>query len=134
MLGDSISSLGAVITSILIYFFEQCKIMDPICTYLFAVLVILTTYPISRDCIQLLMETTPDGINIEEFQKELQKIQGVKEVHDLHVWQLSTGKPLMSSHIIASNPDYALIKATILCRKRGIYHSTIQIQLSLIHI
>ena len=55
MLGDTISSFGAVVASIIIYFWQWMKIVDPICTYFFAILVLLTTIPISRDCILVLM-------------------------------------------------------------------------------
>jgi zinc transporter 2 len=57
----------------------------------------------------------------------LKEIDTVDEIHDLHVWSLSVGKPSMSAHLTVSsdNVKEALISATILCRKFGIYHSTI---------
>jgi len=56
----------------------------------------------------------------------MRAIHRVKEVHDLHIWSLSVGKPAMSAHIVCKeNPEYVLKKATKLCREFGIYHSTI---------
>ena len=67
---------------------------------------------------------------IEEFKDKLNAIHRVREVHDLHIWSLSVGKPAMSAHIVClENPEYVLKKATKLCRKFGIYHSTIQIEM-----
>ena len=56
-------------------------------------------------------------------------IRYVKEIHDLHVWNVTFGKPNMTAHIICyKNTEYVLKKATIICRKSGIYHSTIQVE------
>lgn len=74
------------------------------------------------------MEGVPVGIAINEFEESLKKIKGVKEIHDLHIWSLSAGKPAMSAHIFSENPSKALKKATELCRRYGIYHSTIQVE------
>lgn len=61
-----------------------------------------------------------------EFKDQLKLIPRVMEVHDLHIWSLSVGKPAMSAHIVCTEgPEYVLKKATKLCREFGIYHSTI---------
>jgi zinc transporter 2 len=61
-----------------------------------------------------------------EFEAKLNAMPRVKEVHDLHIWSLSVGKPAMSAHIVCfENQEYVLKKATKLCREFGIYHSTI---------
>ena len=53
------------------------------------------------------------------------------EVHDLHVWNMTFGKPNMTCHIkCLKKQDYVLKRATIICRKVGIYHSTIQTEIS----
>ena len=77
---------------------------------------------------RVLMEGVPVGIAMHEFEEELQGIPGVKELHDLHVWSLSVGKPAMSAHIFSENPSLTLREATKLCRRYGIYHSTLQIE------
>lgn len=54
----------------------------------------------------------------------------MKEIHDLHVWNVTFGKPTMTCHLkVTSKPDYVLKQATIVCRKVGIYHSTIQVEM-----
>ena len=53
----------------------------------------------------------------------------VSEVHDLHIWLLSYGKPAMTVHLkVIHNPEVVLKKATLICRRSGIYHSTIQVE------
>ena len=57
-----LQSIGVIIASVLIYIWpEQTKIADPICTYIFSILVIITTIPVFRDCIRILMEYKPNG-------------------------------------------------------------------------
>jgi len=130
ILGDTIQSVGVVIASILIWIWpEHLKIADPICTFIFSILVIFTTKSVVKDCIQVLMEAAPSNIDVDGFRSDLLKINGVLDVHDLHVWCLSSGKPSMSAHISADDSfDKIILKnATDLCRKIGISHTTIQV-------
>ncbi|CAD8113490.1 unnamed protein product [Paramecium sonneborni] len=142
VIGDILQSIGVLIAALLIFFFGQKKdenhqiiftywqYADPLCTYLFSILVLFTTFGVAKECLRVLMEGTPTNLIIEEFRDKLNAIHRVKEVHDLHIWSLSVGKPAMSAHIVClENPEYVLKKATKLCRKFGIYHSTIQIEL-----
>jgi zinc transporter 2 len=64
LIGDIIQSVGVVIASIIIYFNEDWAIADPICTYIFTILVLFTTIPIFRDCIHVLMEASPKEIDV----------------------------------------------------------------------
>lgn len=75
------------------------------------------------------MEGTPQDIEIKDFREQLLKIDSVSEIHDLHIWSLSVGKPAMSAHIFASGDKNKVLKdSTKVCRQHGIYHSTIQIE------
>lgn len=56
VIGDILQSIGVIIASVLIYFWPQAKIADPICTYVFSVLVLFTTIPVFTDCLKVLME------------------------------------------------------------------------------
>lgn len=71
ILGDLIQSIGVIIASIIIYFYPEWSIADTICSFLFSVLVICTTYSISKECIGVLMEASPVGIDIEELNDDL---------------------------------------------------------------
>ena len=129
VIGDLIQSIGVIIAAILIMFFPKWKIIDPICTFLFSVIVVCTTIPIVNGLIKILMEGTPSGINLKKLKEDLEKVPGAGEVHDLHVWALSVGKSAMSAHISSTTPMITLKKATrLLNSKYKIFHTTIQIE------
>ena len=65
----------------------------------------ITTFHIVKDCALVLMEGVPIETDIERLEADLRNIAGVIEVHDLHVWSLSVGKPALSCHITSSNPS-----------------------------
>lgn len=128
ILGDVAQSIGVVIAALIIFFNPDYKLADPICTFIFAILVLGTTYKVIKDCVAVIMEGVPDGVRLHEFEEELSKLADVIEVHDLHIWQLTVGKPALSAHVVSSRPEKALKRATKLCRRYGIYHSTIQVE------
>ena len=75
------------------------------------------------------MESTPKGFSFMKFEDDLKALEGVSEVHDLHIWSLGVGKNAMSVHILAEGITGPVLKrVTALSRKYGIYHSTIQVE------
>jgi len=74
------------------------------------------------------MEGTPVDFDLNLFKRKIMEIDGVVDVHDLHVWSLTQGKPAMTAHISTRNPTKTLKSVTKYCRKLGIYHSTIQVE------
>lgn len=64
IIGDIIQSIGVVIAALVIYFYPEAHIADPICTLIFAVICMFTTVPILRDCMSVLMEATPQTIDV----------------------------------------------------------------------
>ena len=71
---------------------------------------------------------TNDDINAEKLYNELLKVVGVVNVHDIHIWCVSIGRPCISLHIFSDSPQKSLEQATLLCKKYGIYHTTIQVE------
>lgn len=129
ILGDALQNIGVLIAGIIIYFFPKYSIADPICTYIFSVIVGFTTVNILNDCIFVLMEGSPVDIDIEELENDLKKIKGVKEIHDLHVWNISIGKISLSCHICCDNPQKTLKRAKKMIHKKyKIDHITIQVE------
>ena len=132
IIGDIIQSVGVILAAIVIYLFQdyypRIRIFDPICTFIFAIIVIITTIPVSKECIHILMEGTPTKINLKNLLKELRKIEGVIDVHDIHVWSLNMGRISCTVHIVAKDRQKTLEKANIICNKFGIKHCTIQIE------
>jgi zinc transporter 2/zinc transporter 4 len=108
--------------------------VDPMCTFLFSILVLYTTYHLVKDSLAVLMEGVSGNFQPDNIKKSLKKIPGVIAVHDLHVWALSPGKYSLTVHILIShdydgNYDKALsIAQHIICDTYGIHHSTVQIE------
>jgi zinc transporter 2 len=99
ILGDILQSIGVIIAAIIIISFPSMTRVDPVCTFVFSVIVIFTTVPITRDCVRILMEGTPKEFKAENFTMKVRSIKGVTSVKNLHVWSVSQGKNLMTCHI-----------------------------------
>lgn len=142
-LGDLLQSIGVLIASALIWYDEsKFRIADPICTLLFSIIVIFTTVNLMRDILSVLMESVPSHLDYTEISMELKQLTDVAQVHDLHVWNLSLGKPSLSVHLLVQSStldsDGKIIPAcadailrnaqNVLENKFDIHHSTIQIE------
>jgi len=132
VIGDFIQSLGVLIAAAIIYFYPHLQWIDPICTFFFSILVLITTFHIIKDVTNVLMEGIPKGIDFLEVQKTLFNIPGVIKVHNLRVWSLSLDKIALSAHLaIGKNqdPKYVLRKASKLIKEKfNIFDLTIQVE------
>ena len=128
VLGDMLMSVGVIIAATIIYFDAELWWMDPVCTYLFSIIVIFTTIPIVKSCIHIMMEGAPRQVSIEELRQDIAETGGddIIDIHDLHVWTISQGKISMSVHIKSIKPLKTLAAVTDMCRrKHNLYHTTI---------
>lgn len=127
MIGDMVQSLGVIVAAIIIYVKPDWTIADPICTYLFSVLVMITTIPIFCDCLRFLMETSPEGTDTVEVYNAINALDFVAEIHDFHLWCLSDEKPIFTAHVVVTgNPSHALYSITELLQTEfDIYHTTV---------
>lgn len=132
ILGDMIQSGGVLLAAIIIFLFQdkyvEIRVVDPICTFVFAIIVLCTTVPVSKDCLNVLMEAAPADINAKALYADLQNVEGVVNVHDIHIWCISIGRPSISLHILSNKPQKSLEQATVVCKGYGIYHATIQVE------
>lgn len=103
VIGDFLQSLGVLIAALVIHFEPSYAIVDPICTFIFSIIVLITTINIIRDATNVLMEGIPDGINFVEVREKLQELPGVIRVHNLRIWSLSLDKIAISSHLVIDN-------------------------------
>jgi cobalt-zinc-cadmium efflux system protein len=100
MIGDTASSIGVVIGAVIIYF-TGFYIIDPIISILIAALILVWSITLIRDSIRILMESAPKNIDTGELKENLIKgIAPVKDLHDLHVWEITSGMYCMTAHII----------------------------------
>lgn len=131
VLGDMLGSVGAIAAALLIYFFGW-GFADPIASIAVAILIIISGWRVSKDALHVLMEGTPPQIKLDEVRESLLKISNVIDVHDIHVWSITSGVFMLSSHItvdVNGMHDEVLHHAqTILHDDFGIDHSTIQVE------
>ncbi|KRY32920.1 Zinc transporter 2 [Trichinella spiralis] len=132
VLGDFCQSVGVLAAAFVIYYKPDLTIVDPICTFIFSVLVLITTVNIVKDVLNVLMEGSPRSISFNEVFSTLRSIEGVEKVHDLHIWSLTMDKIALSVHLAVNNDCNAqelLKNATSTLRRRyNVYESTVQIE------
>ncbi|WCK55306.1 cation diffusion facilitator family transporter [Aneurinibacillus sp. Ricciae_BoGa-3] len=129
--GDLLGSLGAIVAGLLIWLFGW-NIADPIASVIVATLVLISGWRVTRDSINVLMEGVPEGTNIDDMRNALLSIEGIEEVHDLHVWTVTSGFPSLSCHVVVKDLyDFGQILRQSNCmfkEKFNITHTTIQIE------
>eukprot|EP01012_Entosiphon_sulcatum_P001966 TRINITY_DN10379_c0_g1_i1.p1 TRINITY_DN10379_c0_g1~~TRINITY_DN10379_c0_g1_i1.p1 ORF type:complete len:492 (+),score=77.79 TRINITY_DN10379_c0_g1_i1:47-1477(+) len=134
VIGDFVQTIGVMIAAAIIWWRPQYGFVDPICTYVFSILVFATTVPILKESVMVLMESTPRNVNATEVEESLARVAGVREVHDLHIWSITPGKVALAVHLSldeeigASYSDVLMASRSMLLQRYGIDHSTIQIE------
>ena len=71
VIGDLVQSIGVIIAATIIYVWPEYTLADPICTFIFSILVMFTTFTIVRDCLRILMEATPRNVNYQEIKNSI---------------------------------------------------------------
>ena len=127
-LGDLVQSIGVMIAAALIWYEPEWRIADPICTFVFALLVIWTTVGIVRDASGILLMSVPANIDTVALIGELEDLPGVANVHDLHVWALTPKDVVLTVHIVTDTPSDTLEQAQACAARYGISHSTVQVE------
>ncbi|XP_054573569.1 proton-coupled zinc antiporter SLC30A2-like [Eptesicus fuscus] len=132
VIGDLLQSLGVLVAAYILYFKPEYKYVDPICTFLFSILVLGTTLTILRDVILVLMEGTPKGVDFTAVRDLLLSVEGVEALHSLHIWALTVTQPVLSVHIAtAQNTDAQAVLKAASARLQGkfdFHTMTIQIE------
>lgn len=136
LIGDTLSSVGVIIGSVLIYYFNITWI-DPLLTVLIGVVIIRATWGIIKETVEILMQASPANVDIKEIKKELEKHPEVNNIHHVHVWRLSDNIIHFQCHadleknISISEVDRVRIDLeNRLHMNFGIDHITIQMELN----
>jgi cobalt-zinc-cadmium efflux system protein len=131
LLADSLGSLAAIGAGVAILF-KGWYWFDPLAGGVVAVMIILGSWQLLREASEILMEATPKHIDLDEVSRALEAHPLVDEVHDLHIWTLSSGINVLSVHVNISNSedrDCLTWELEELLRHRfGLEHNTIQIE------
>jgi cobalt-zinc-cadmium efflux system protein len=130
VLGDALGSVGALLAGALMYFYGW-YIADPVVSVAVALLILRGAWGVVSQSLHILMEGTPTGSNIEAMIASLETISGVCNVHDVHVWTVTSGYDVFSCHLVVSKgtniTKVVAAGAELLERQFGIRHTTIQV-------
>ncbi|PKK27683.1 solute carrier family 30 (zinc transporter), member 4 [Columba livia] len=133
-LGDLVQSIGVLVAAYIIRFKPEYKIADPICTYVFSILVVLTTVRILCDTGVIIMEGVPKHLNVDRIKEDLMKIEDVYSIEDLNVWSLTAGKTTAIVHlqlVPGSSSKWEEVQAKarhLLLNTFGMYKCSVQLQ------
>lgn len=98
VLSDLLASFAALLSGAIIYT-THWLLIDPVLSILIGIIIMISSIRLLREAMLILMEGVPAHICISEVNDHLQKIEGVIDIHDLHVWTLSSGKVALSAHV-----------------------------------
>lgn len=128
-IGDLLSSVGIIASSVLIHF-TGYYIFDPLISMIIAGIIFYGGAKIIRESYLVLMESVPDKFNLDSIRQDIGKVTGVKDVHDLHLWTVSTNHYSLTAHVFICEKvqPFEVIETInrVLNEKYGIEHSTIQ--------
>ncbi|MET9360091.1 cation diffusion facilitator family transporter [Streptomyces sp. NPDC006632] len=134
VLGDALGSV-AVIVGGLVILFTGWQAADPIASIVIGLLIVPRTYGLLRDALHVLMEATPQDMDLAEVRRHLLAEPGVVDVHDLHGWTVTSGMPVLTAHVVVREAVLDGGYGALLTRLQAcvgdhfdVAHSTIQLE------
>ena len=131
VLADLASSAGVAVAAIILLAtgWEQA---DPLAGMAISLLILASSWSILRDSVVILLEATPSGIDAREVGRRMAAAEGVVEVHDLHIWTITSGFPALSAHVLVARGDDCharrLELEQMLAGDFGLEHTTLQVE------
>ncbi len=133
IISDALGAVGAIVAGIVMYFFGW-YVADPIISVVVSLLILKSAWGVVSSSFHILMEGTPITIDMEKVKQTLQSIEGVKDVHDLHVWTITSGLDSLSCHLLIDDTKDSqdILKQSIqrIEEEFHILHTTIQVEKS----
>jgi len=131
ILGDSLVTFGVMVSSVVI-FFTHWYAVDPLISGLIGILILPRTWLLLSECTNILMEGTPAHVDLTELRNAMLAVEGVLEVHHIHVWTITSGLDAMSGHVRIDEKAVAepvLDQLTkVLKDQFDLHHTTIQVE------
>lgn len=133
LMGDMVSTVGVLLSGLAIAFLGAGYLwLDPAVSIGIALLLGFWAIRLIQETAHILMEGTPYEIDLDEVRRSVEGLDGIKEVHDLHVWTLTSGFHTMSAHVVADHcdpmPELGARVRTAVYDAFGLGHVTIQIE------
>src|SRR5262249_34519650 len=131
LLGDTLGSVAAVAAAALVWAFGW-NWADPAASAGIALLVIYSSWSLLRQSVAILMEASPGHMDVDQVRDALAALAGRREVHQLHVWAISSGIEVVSAHLVVEDgrPHDAVLREAglVLSARFGIDHVTLQLE------
>lgn len=133
MLSDLLSSVGVIIGALLILFFG-IRLADPLLSILIGAIILYGAWKLVTQSTFILLESVPSHLRLSDVRASLEKVRGVVEVHDLHIWTVSSGLHALSAHLVVEDrliSDCSGVVAEceeLLREKYSIRHTTFQLE------
>ena len=130
---DTISSIAVICVGIITYF-TGIHALDPTVAFLIAAFIARSGFTIAKDSAYILLEGAPSHVNMEEIRDSIMKTDKVLDVHDLHVWTITSGMNALSGHIVVPDQILSEVDKVVqaiskkLSENYGISHTTIQVE------
>lgn len=132
MVADAAISLAVVIAGVAMMFTGWYR-LDPIVSLVIVAVILYGTWSLLRESVQLALNAVPPHIDVSAVEKHLRQLPGVSEVHDLHIWGMSTTESALTAHLVmpGGHPGDSVIDdlAFSLAERFAIHHSTLQVEL-----
>ncbi|PTI36665.1 cation-efflux pump [Mammaliicoccus vitulinus] len=135
VLGDLLGSVGAIVAALIMLTFGW-KIADPIASVIVAMLIIRSGYGVTKSALNVLMEGTPSNIDIHEISETITSHPEIIDVHDLHIWSITSDLTALSCHAVVDREKTVLECDSIIeeinhkLNHKSIQHATIQLETS----
>ncbi len=133
VLSDLLGSVGVIASSIVILA-TGWNAADAFASVIIAILILVSSFALIREAVDVLMEAVPSHIDLDELRRALEGVSGATEVHDLHVWSLTTGHCALSAHAVveesATGDQVLADMSECLAERFGIHHVTIQLEVT----
>ena len=133
MLGDALGSIGILAGAIAIYYTGWQRV-DPLLSILIAVLIVWTAWDVIKESLNILLEGLPRGMQLGGVLASMRQVEGVLDVHDLHIWSLGSSMHALSCHVriedVPPSESEAILKRLnkMLCERFQIDHTTVQFE------
>jgi cobalt-zinc-cadmium efflux system protein len=131
IISDALGSVGAIIAGVIITLWGWYQ-ADALMSALIALLIIWSSWHLIREATNVLLEGTPAHINLASVEDAILETEGVSDVHDLHIWTITSGREALSAHVIhahsISQPGLLKELRTKLHDRFGVDHLTLQME------
>lgn len=131
LLVDALVSVGVVVSGLIIHF-TSWNWIDPMISLVIMVVIVASTWNLLRDSLNLSMDAVPPNIDIDKVKKAAMKFPGIKEIHHIHVWAISTAENALTAHLVLnasiSNDEAYKVKSDFKheLQHLGIQHATLE--------